>query len=76
MLRQSADSLERQDWLEAEQHALAGTLEYVAGKVKSMDADTGYVTVLAYGRLKGSTCRIRRPEVREGLGRDPPRARR
>lgn len=53
MLRQLADSLERQDALEVQQTELAGQLEYVAGKVRDMDGDTGYVTVLAYGRLKG-----------------------
>ena len=52
MLRQLADSLERQDYLEAQQGQLADRLAYVAGKVRDMDADTGYITVLAYGRLK------------------------
>ena len=45
VLRHLADTLERQDRLEAR-------LEHVAEKVRDMDADTGYVTVLAFGRLK------------------------
>jgi prophage antirepressor-like protein len=52
MLRQLADSLERQDHLEAQQNELAQRLEHVAGKVRDLDGDTGYITVLAYGRLK------------------------
>ena len=53
MLRQLADSLERQDSLEAEQHRMAQELNLVANKVHDLDGDTGYITVLAYGRLKG-----------------------
>jgi prophage antirepressor-like protein len=53
MLRQLADSLERQDRLEAVQGEMATKLEHVAAKVRDMDGDTGYITVLAYGRLKG-----------------------
>jgi len=45
VLRHLADTLERQDRLEAR-------LERVAGRVRDMDSDTGYITVLAYGRLK------------------------
>ena len=52
MLRQLADSLERQDRLEARQQEMAESLEHVSGKIRDMDADTGYITVLAYGRLK------------------------
>jgi hypothetical protein len=53
MLRQLADSLERQDRLESQQVQLAERLDVVAEKVRDLDGDTGYVTVLAYGRLKG-----------------------
>lgn len=52
MLRQLADSLERQDQLESRQKRLAERLEKVAGKVRDLDGDTRYVTLLAYGRLK------------------------
>jgi len=45
VLRHLADTLERQDRLEAR-------LERVAGKVRDLDADTGYITLLAYCRLK------------------------
>ena len=53
MLRQLADALERQDTVEAEQRRLVQEVDHLAGKVRDLDADTGYVTVLAYGRLKG-----------------------
>lgn len=53
MLRQLADSLERQDTMEAQQQDMAKRLDCVAGKVRDMDGDTGYVTVLAYARAKG-----------------------
>lgn len=53
MLRQLADAFERQDSLEAEQQRIAQELNLVASKVRDMDADTGYITVLGYGRLKG-----------------------
>ncbi len=52
MLRQLADSLERQDQLESQQEQLAQRLDRVANKVRDLDSDTGYITVLAFGRLK------------------------
>ncbi len=52
VLRQLADSSQRQDRLEIQQKEAARKLEYVAGKVRDMDGDTGYITVLGYGRLK------------------------
>lgn len=52
MLRQLADALERQDELEARQVEIGRQLDHLAGKVRDLDGDTGYVTVLAYGRLK------------------------
>lgn len=53
MLRHLADAFERQDALESQQTALAERVDRLDGKVRDLDADTGYVTVLAYGRLKG-----------------------
>jgi prophage antirepressor-like protein len=53
MLRELAAAIERQDRLEARQDEMVATLDFVAGKVRDLDADTGYVTVLAYARLKG-----------------------
>jgi hypothetical protein len=52
MLRHLADALERQDELEAQQAELAQKVEYLDGKVRDMDGDTGYITVLGYGRMK------------------------
>ena len=52
MLRQLADSLERQDRLEAQHGQLAQELEYVVDKVRDLNGDTRYVTVLAYGRSR------------------------
>jgi len=52
MLRQLADSFERQEMLEAQQRQTDQKLQLVAQKVRDMDGDTGYITVLAYGRLK------------------------
>ncbi len=52
MLRQLADSLERQDRLETQQQETTRKLERVAGKVRDMDGDTGYITVLAYARMR------------------------
>ena len=45
MLRQLADTVERQD-------ELTTKVDYLEGKVRDLDSDTGYVTVLAYCRLK------------------------
>jgi hypothetical protein len=53
MLRHLADALERQDALETQQTELPARVDHLAGKVQDLDADTGYLTVLAYGRLKG-----------------------
>ena len=52
MLRQLADSLERQDQLEIQQAETARKLDQVTERVRDMDGDTGYITVLAYGRMK------------------------
>ena len=53
MLRELADSLERQDRLESRQEQLAERVGFVAAKVSQLDGDSRYVTVLAYGRQKG-----------------------
>jgi prophage antirepressor-like protein len=53
MLHRLADSIERQERLEWEQAQLTRRLDDVAEKVRDMDGDTRYRTVLAYGREKG-----------------------
>lgn len=53
ILRGLLETVERTDRLEQGQQAIVQKLTYVEGKLKDLDGDTGYVTVLAYARLKG-----------------------